>query len=178
MGIAKHQVVTDESVTFAGGELEGMRPKAPCPSCHEALKREAATYGPFGASRRSRLLCFDCYRADLERTRAFKAAGELDTASEARFQSQLPFEPVNRSRLGMLKAERSESRAAASQGIGQYLDKQRHAQIEARHALQAIAASLKARQLAPGLQAQPMASAIHAAELQLPDVWLPFVVSR
>jgi hypothetical protein len=176
MGIAKHQVVTDERVTFPGGELEGMRPKALCPCCREALKREAATYGPSGPSRRSRLLCFDCYRADLERTRAFKAAGELDTASEARFQSQLPFEPVNRSRLGMLKAERSEARAAASRGIGQYVDQHRHAQIEARHALQAIAASLKARQLAPAAQA--MASAIHAAELQLPDVWLPFVVSR
>jgi hypothetical protein len=178
MRLAKHQVVTDESATLADSELEGIRPKAPCPSCREALKREAAIYGPSGPSRRSRLLCFDCHRADLVRTRAFKTAGELDTASEARFQSQLPFEPVNRSRLGMLKTERSESRAAASRGIGQYVDKQRHAQIEARHALQAIAASLKARQLAPAVQAQPMASAIHGAELQLPDVWLPFVVSR
>ncbi len=152
MGLANHRVVTDESVTSAGGELEGVRPKAPCPSCREALKREAAVYGSSGPSRRSRLLCFDCYRADLERTGAFKAAGELDTASEARFQSHLPFEPVNRSRLGMLEAERNESRAAARRGIGQYVDKQRHAQIEARHALKAIAASLKAPQLAPAVQ--------------------------
>lgn len=143
MGFAKYRVVTDEPVNFAGGEPEEIHPKAPCPSCREALKREAATYGPSGRSRRWRLLCFDCYRADFERTRAFKAAGELDTASAARFESQLPFEPVNRSRLEMLKAERSESRAAVSRGIGQYMDKQRHAQIEARHVLQAITASLK-----------------------------------
>ena len=162
MGFATHQAVTDESVT-------------PCPSCREALKREAATYGP--SSRRSRLLCFDCCRADLERARAFKAAGELDTASEARFQSQLPFEPVNRSRLEMLKAERSESRAAARRGISQYVDKQHHAQIEARHALQANAGSLKDRELAPAAQVQAIPSVIHA-ELQLHDVLLPFAASR
>ena len=177
MAVAK-QVVTDEWVTFPGGELEGQRPKVLCPACREALKREAATYGPSGAARRSRLLCFDCYRADLARARAFKAAGDLDTASDARFQTQLPFEPVNHARLDMLKAGRAEARATASQGIGQYADKRRHAQIQARHALQTIAAGLKARQLAPTAQAQAMASAVHAAELQLPDAWLPYVVSR
>ena len=177
MAVAK-QVVTDEWVTFPGGELEGQRPKVLCPACREALKREAATYGPSGAARRSRLLCFDCYRADLARARAFKAAGDLDTASDARFQTQLPFEPVNHARLDMLKAGRAEARATASQGIGQYADKRRHAQIQARHALQTIAAGLKARQLAPAAQAQAMASAVHAAELQLPDAWLPYVVSR
>lgn len=107
-----------------------------------------------------------------------KEAGELDTASDARFQTQLPFEPVNRARLGGLKAERAEARATASQGIGQYADRRRHAQIQARHALQAVAAGLKARQLAPTARAQAMASAIHAAELQLPDAWLPDVVSQ
>ncbi len=69
----------------------------------------------------------------------------------------------------------TEARAAARQGIGQWVDKRRHAQIEARHALQAIAAGLNARQLAPAAQAQAMASAIHAAELQLPDAWLAYV---
>ena len=82
-----NQVVTEEWVTFPGGELEGKRPKALCAACREALKRESATYGSSGNARRSRLLCFDCYRADLARARARKAAGELDTASEARFQS-------------------------------------------------------------------------------------------
>jgi hypothetical protein len=165
MGIAKHPIVTDESVPFPSGELEGMRPKVLCTSCREALKREAATYGPSGPCRRSRLLCFHCYRADLERTCAVKASGELDTASEARFQAQLPFEPVNRSRLRMLKAERSEARAAASRGIGQYVDKRRLAQIKARYAMQPIATRPKARQLAPAGQV-------------LADVWLPFVMSR
>ena len=178
MVVSKQQVVTDEWLTFPGGELEGKRPKVLCAGCREALKREAATYGASGPARRSRLLCFDCYRADLARTKALKAAGELDTASEARFQTQLPFEPINQARLAALKAERTESRTAASQGIGQYADKRRQAQIRARHALQTIASGLKTRQLTPVAQAQAMTSAIHAAELQLPEAWLPYVVSR
>jgi len=173
-----NQVVTEEWVTFPGGELEGKRPKVLCSACREALKREAATYGRSGAGRRSRLLCFDCYRADLARARALKEAGELDTASDARFQTQLPFEPVNHGRLDLLKADRAQARAAASQGVGQYADRRRQAQIRARHALQSIAAGLKARQLAPAAQAEAMASVVHAAELQLPDAWLPYVVSR
>ena len=173
-----NQVVTEEWVTFPGGELEGKRPKVLCSACREALKREAATYGRSGTARRSRLLCFDCYRADLARARALKEAGELDTASDARFQTQLPFESVNHARLDLLKADRAQARAAASQGIGQYADRRRQAQIRARHALQSIAAGLKARQLAPAAQAEAMASVVHAAELQLPDAWLPYVVSR
>ena len=165
------QVVEQEWVSFPGGELEGKRPKALCATCREALKREATF-------RFSHLLCFECYRADLERVRRLRAAGELDTATDRRFQSQLPFEPVNRARLGMLKAERSAARTVASQGIGQYADARRRAQIDARHALQQIGARLTARQLAPGVRDQAMAAAIHAAELQLPEAWLPFVVSR
>jgi hypothetical protein len=129
-------------------------------------------------ARRPRLLCFDCYRADLARTRALQAAGDLDTASEARFQTQLPFEPVNQARLQSLKAERAQQRTAESKGAGQYVDKRRRAQIQARHALQEIAAGLKARQLTPAARAQGIASAIHAAELQLPEAWLPWVVAR
>jgi hypothetical protein len=177
------EVVEQEWVGFPGGELEGKRPRVFCPACRDALKRAAtissgAGSGPPSASRPSRALCFQCYRADLDRERALQAAGDLDTASEARFQSQLPFEPVNHSRLAMLKAERTTARAAAVQGIGQYIDKRRQAQIAARHALQAIAIGLKARQLTPMLQAEVLASAAHAAELQLPEAWLPFVVSR
>jgi len=184
MAVVKNQVVTDEWVTFPGGELEGQRPEVLCVACREAVKRDVGTHGISEAARRSRRLCFDCYRAGLVRARALKEAGDLDTASEARFQTQLPFEPVNRARLDRLRAERAVSRATASQGIGQYGDKRRHAQIEARHALQSIAAGLKDRQLTPTAraqaqaQAQAMASAIHAAELQLPDAWLPYVVSR
>lgn len=178
MAASKHQLHTDEWVTFPGGELEGKRPKVLCAGCREALTREVATYGASGSARRSRLLCFDCYRADLARARALKQAGELDTASDARFQSQLPFEPVNRARLESLKVARAEARATASQGIGQYADKRRHAQIQARHALQTIAAGLKTRQLTPAAQSQAFSSAVHAAELQLPEAWLPYVVSR
>jgi hypothetical protein len=170
------QVIEGEWITFPGGELEGKRPKAMCRTCREALRRQAS--GSIGASSPSRPLCFQCYRANLDRERGLQAAGELNTASDARFQSQLPFEPVNRARLEMLKAERSEVRASAVSGNGQYGDKQRHAQIAARHALQAIAAGVKARHLTAILQAQTMAAAAHAAELQLPDAWLPFVVSR
>jgi hypothetical protein len=176
------QLVSEEWVTFPGGELEGKRPRLLCPACRAALQREAVRGGvpshlPHSPHQRSGPLCFQCYRTDLDRERALKTAGELDTASDARFQCQLPFEPVNRARLDMLKAERFAARAGACEGIGQYVDKRRHAQIEARHALQAIAAEMKARQLPPAAQAQAMASASHAAELQLPDAWLPYVVA-
>ncbi len=176
MSAPKHEVVTEEWVTFPGGELEGKRPKVLCPACRKALERERATYGASGDCRRSRLLCFDCYRADLARAREFKQAGELDTASDARFQWQLPFEPVNRGRLDMLKADRAGARESTRQGIGRYADKRRLAQIQARHALQSIAAGLEVRRLTPA--AQTLAPAVHAAELQLPEAWLPYVVSR
>ena len=179
--VAADKIQSDEWVSFPGGELEGKRPKAMCPACREALKREASraiASCETSAASRSRPLCFQCYRAELDRERALRAAGALDTASEARFQYQLPLEPVNRARLEMLKVERAEARAAASAGVGQYVDKRRHAQLEARRALQAIAAGLRARGLARARHAVAMEVAIHAAELQLPEAWLPFVVSR
>jgi hypothetical protein len=148
-----------------------------CPACREHLKRIAASRDEGGAFL-GRPLCFQCYRAELDRDKALKAAGELDTASDARFQDTLPFEPVNQVRLQMLKAERVEARTALRVGIGEYIDRRRQAQIAARHALLAIAAGLKVRQLAPSEGRAAMASAIHAAELQLPESWLPFVVSR
>ena len=160
----------DDWVTFPGGELEGKRPKAVCPPCREAMNR--------GFVPTARTLCFQCYRAELERERALRAAGNLDTGTEERFQAQLPFEQVNRARLAALKAARAESRAVASQGTGVYVDKRRHAQIAARHALQQIADGLKARRVAAAAAAQALEEATHAAELQLPDAWLPFVLSR
>jgi hypothetical protein len=123
-------------------------------------------------------LCFQCYRLELDRERAVKAAGELDTASEARFQDALPFEPVNVARLETLKVERVAVRAVARSGMGRFVDKRRHAQIAARNALQAIAAGLKQHRAAESERGRVMAAAIHAAELQLPDAWLPFVVSQ
>ena len=174
--LASH-VVDGDWVAFPGGELEGKRPKALCPACRAALKGETASKQrrPGG---RARPLCFQCYRAELERERGLQAAGQLHTASDARFQAQLPFEPVNHVRLDMLKAERTTSRAASVHGIGEYVNKRRQAQIAARHALQSIAAGLKARTLPAALEADVLAAAAHAAELQLPESWLPFVVAR
>ena len=154
--------------------------RALCAACRHALRgkltagRSSGGVGRFAVASS----CFDCYRADLARTRALKEAGELDTASVARFQTQLPFEPVNQPRLDSLKAARAAAREADGQGAGQYAGKRRRAQIQARHALQTIAAGLSARGLTPAAKALAMDAAIHAAELQLPEAWLPYVVSR
>jgi hypothetical protein len=173
------EVPGDEWVGFPGGELEGKRPKALCSACRDALKREAAgAIRTVSRTRNSRLLCFQCYRAELDRERALVAAARLSTASEARFQSQLPFEPVNRGRLEFLKVERAEAREHAARGVGQFVDKRRQAQIAARRALQHVAAGLQTRRLPPAAVASAIDAAVHAAELQLPDAWLPFVVSR
>lgn len=181
------QVAREEWVSFPGGELEGKRPKALCAACRERLKREALSSRPSGPSRHSspsRPLCFQCYRADLDRERAIAAAGRLDTSSDARFQYQLPLEPINQPRLDALKTARADARTASMQGNGVYADKRRRAQIAARHALQTIAEGLRARTIAASSQRDvpfdrhEMFDAIHAAELQLPDAWLPFVVSR
>jgi hypothetical protein len=176
------EINEDEWGAFSGGELEGRRPKAMCLACREAFRHRATllgspTRGPGRPAPRTSL-CFECYRADLARERALKAARDLDTASEPRFQSSLPFDPVNRLRLERLRAERAAARAAMHAGVGRFVDKRRHAQIAARHALQRIAAGLQSRGAAKQEIDQRMASAIHAAELQLPDAWLPFVVSR
>ena len=172
------QGADDEWISFPGGELQGKRPKALCPACRQRLKRAATRGHQDCEAGRPRTLCFQCYRAELDRERALAAAGRLDTGSQERFQFGLPFEPVNRGRLAMLKAERASSRAAAPTAASRDVDRRPRAQIEARHALQHIAAGLEARRLARAERDRVMASAIHAAELQLPEAWLPFVVSR
>jgi hypothetical protein len=132
-----------------------------------------------GGTRRGRPLCFQCYRAEIDRERALRAAGRLDTASPDRFQTALPFEPVNRPRLEMLKVERAAVRAASLATVsGAYADRRHRAQIAARRALQQIARSLAMRNVTRDDRAREMAAAIHAAELQLPESWLPFVVSQ
>ena len=168
MAGALKQTVDTEWVTFPGGELEGRRPKTLCGPCR---LRKAA-----GAP--ARAICFECHRADRRHEEALKAAGEFETSSEARFQDGLPFEPVNVPRLERLKAERAEARVQARAGVGQYVDKRRQAQIAARHALQRLALGLAARQIEPLARGRVDAAAVHAAELQLPESWLPFVVAR
>jgi hypothetical protein len=165
-----NQPAADDWISFPGGELEGKRPKALCPTCRDALKRAAVARGAVQA----KTLCFSCYRAELDRQKAIGVAGHLDTATNARFQFQLPFEPVDHPRLEMLKADREAARAAQPP----YVDRRRRAQIAARHALQQIAAGLLARQLATDDRDRAMASVFRAAELQLPDAWIPFVMSR
>jgi hypothetical protein len=139
-----------------------------CPACRARLKAASAE------AVKQRALCFECYRTELDRERALKAAGELDTASEARFQHVLPLEPVNPRRLDRLRMERAAARARARMGAGRFVDKRRHAQIEARHALQQIAVGLKTHAGGSRMEADGM----HAAELQLPEAWLPFVAAR
>jgi hypothetical protein len=186
------QVVDADWITFPGGELEGPRPKVLCPACRAKLRQAANArvlpqdrQNPSNLSNFSNLsnpsnlaLCFQCYRASVERDRALKAAGELDTASEERFQSALPFEPVNQTRLARLRVERATVRVTEQAGVGRYVDKRRHAQIAARHALERVVAGLRARGATKPEQDRVLSSAIHAAELQLPEAWLPFVVSR
>ena len=179
------QTTDGEWITFQGGELEGKRPKRLCRACHAKLRQTWARRlaGGRAADRSGRAaaqpLCFQCYREDLERHKALKAAGELDTASEERFQCALPLDPVNQSRLSTLKAERFVARAAAvATSSGSFEARRHQAQIAARHALQAIAAGLRQRELSRVERDRAMDAAIHAAELQLPEAWLPFVVSR
>ena len=183
------QVTEHEWVGFPGGELEGKRPKTLCPACRERLNGLALRgLLPSRAvhARPRHAICFQCYRAELDRERALKAAADLDTASCERFQSALPFEPVNTARLDRLRAERAASRVTIQDGAGRFADRRRQAQIAARHAFEQIAAGLRARGASgPSSQERQrkeidraMAAAFHAAELQLPESWLPFVVSR
>lgn len=168
------QVVEREWVSFPGGELQAPRPTVLCPACRAKL--QASAVKPVNPSYQP--LCFACYRASVERERALKAAGELNTASEARFQSTLPFEPVNRSRLARLQSERADARLAARSGAGQYVDKRRQAQIAARHVLARIVMGLRERNATSAERDRVLANATHAAELQLPEAWLPFVIAR
>jgi hypothetical protein len=168
------QVVEREWVSFPGGELQAPRPTVLCPAC--CAKVQASAVKPANLSNQP--LCFACYRASIERERALKAAGELNTASQARFQSTLPFEPVNRSRLARLQSERAASRITARSGVGQYVDKRRQAQIAARRVLERIVIGLRERNASSAERHRVLTTATHAAELQLPEAWLPFVMSR
>jgi len=147
-----------------------------------------------GAERKA--VCFECYKADARRQRAFETAASLNTGSAERLQFGLPFEAVDRPRLARLKAERASSRQQLRVGAGRFVDKRRQAQIAARHSLQRIAEGVRVRRMATSDAAtaagaatatgaarmidadRELAMAIHAAELQLPDAWLPFVVAR
>lgn len=151
-----------EWIPLPGGELEAPRVRALCATCRRVGKRP---------------LCLGCFKAEREREQQFKAARELATASEARFQISLPFDPVNRARLNQLRAARQAARAIENQGVGQFVDKRRQAQIAARHALQRLAEGLRARGITAPARHPDLAQATHAAELQMPESWLPLVAS-
>ncbi|MBS1819677.1 MAG: hypothetical protein JSU08_17220 [Acidobacteria bacterium] len=161
---------------FSGGELEAPRPRVLCTACRE--KRAASTPAAGKPT-----LCFQCYRAELEKNRRIAAAAELNTASEERFQTSLPFEPVNAARLVQLKAEREAARVKARAGAGAYIERRHRAQIEARHALTRIFQGLKARRLVGqtaggGIAAAAALAPAARADVQFPEAWLPFVVAR
>jgi hypothetical protein len=80
--------------------------------------------------------------------------------------------------LARLQSERAVSRIAARSGTGQYVDKRRQAQIAARRVLERIVIGLRQRNATSAERDRVLANATHAAELQLPEAWLPFVVSR
>jgi hypothetical protein len=186
------QAADTEWITFPGGELAGKRPKVLCPTCREAVRSSRFAAPGLGAAREPKPVCFQCYRAELQRNRALKAAGQLDTGSDARFQFALPFDPVNRTRLAALKAERAADRQARSDSGGIHgdaraqaevrrcEDRRRRAQIAARQALRAPSFQPLPQRASERTRTgeRTMVAVMHAAELQLPESWLPFVVSR
>ena len=169
----------NEWVAFPGGELEGKRPRVACPACRARQRAGVArTRGKtVNGAAVNRPLCFGCYRAALERERSLEAAGQLDTASDARFQWTLPFDPVNVRRLEALKAVRTTERAARQAGVDAFADRRHRAQIEARHLLRMLEAGLRNEESLIARE-RLRAAGVHAVELQLPESWLPFVVSR
>jgi hypothetical protein len=172
----------DEWRPFPGGELEGKPATVRCTACLDEFNRGSVDQGrsAYGTPR-ARTLCFQCYRAQMDRNRALRAAATLHTASEARFQSQLPFEPVDKPRLRVLKCERSRALEVTFQSHGDSMIRRRRAQIAARHALGRVAADLERRHRGAAADRdrdRAMALALRAAELQLPESWLPFVVAR
>ena len=173
------EVVDSEWVGFPGGELEGRRPRVLCPACRAkrpAHPERRTPHPECGTPHQP--LCFACYRASLERDRAIKAASALDTGTDARFQYVLPLEPVNRARLDGLRTVRESQRVQEQTGNGRYANRRRHAQIEARHALARVFAELRDRSEDTAVPLGAVADAVHAAELQLPAAWLPFVCAR
>src|SRR5215831_7089076 len=89
--------VADQDWTaFPGGELEGRRPKTLCPRCRAALNARSQGHSETSSTR---FVCFDCYKADQERERRLSAAAAFVADSDEHFQSVLPLEPINQTRL-------------------------------------------------------------------------------
>jgi hypothetical protein len=63
-------------------------------------------------------------------------------------------------------------------GSGRFEVRRRQAQIAARHALQHVMSGVRVPGSVTHEESRVFAAAAHAAELQLPESWLPFVVAR
>lgn len=170
------QPIDQEWVALRGGELEGRCPRTKCPSCRLARSKRRHSSSATADRAVTEPVCFLCYRAGLERERSLRSARTLFTGSQARFRHVLPLEPVDRKRLVHLRSERVASRRTSAEGIGQFAARRRRAQVEARHQLLRIETAAR-----PGAPTSGEARALwvvaRAAELQLPESWLPFVVS-
>ncbi len=159
-----------EWLPFNGGELEARAPRRLCAGCRAKGHQTAGELHP--------TLCFECHRAERDRITAIRAAANLETASEARFQDTLPFEPVNRARLAQLKVERISLRETMMEGVGRFELRRRQALIAARTALKRAVEQVRGRDGGRGEERRAFVMAMHAVELQFPEAWVPYVVSR
>jgi hypothetical protein len=163
---------------FPGGELEGRPSSVRCKACRQVSQT------PGAAPARPGTLCFQCYRADLDRQKALQQAAALDTGSEERFQWQLPLDPVDRPRVAMLRAARVTSRASMAPRQRDLVERRRRAQIAARDTLGRLAAGLKARGIVAGGGAGKVVTTTLKAEAprravpaEFPEAWLPFLAA-
>ena len=108
------QAVDGEWVMFPGGELEGRPPKALCQQCRERKAR--FRFRGVVRADRSHTLCFQCYRAELDRCRA----------------QRLPPSPLARRLAGAIVQF---PEASANPVYAELTARRRHAQMAARHAL-------------------------------------------
>jgi hypothetical protein len=163
-----------EWMPFPGGELLGERSQVSCAACRSRRDSRADTHG--------RTLCFQCYRATLERRRRLAAALEAVVASDQRFQETRPFEPVDRERLDRLRAARLAERQEATLLNG-FARRRRAAQIAARHVLESGDCGMRAGQHKSSA-ADRETRVVHAVAvgagtpLSMPLAWLPFLMSR
>ncbi len=158
-----------EWVSLPGGELEVPRPRARCAACRVASQRLARASGVADG----RPACLACYRADVARTWALKAAAQFDTATLGRFQEALPFAPVNRPRLDRLRAARLAARRDAG-AAARYADRRRSAQLAARLALQRLGEGLRGRRL-DASQLGNTVSRVGPSTMPVTASWLPLV---
>jgi hypothetical protein len=155
----------------SGSNAVGSSGRIPVPGVPGRAVPSSTTLSRFEAS----VSALATERHDVPANPAGLDMADAVSAPEDRWQWLLPFEPVNRPRLERLRAARATTREANRTGPGRYEDRRRRAQMAARRALETIAEGLMSRSGDVRRQEAALASAAHAAELQLPESWLPFV---